>query len=118
MFAPLSSSRVGFGWYPKSTSTRVPESASTRVDLHLPEFASASIMRSFGIRPLWEVAESALRRALCRVFWVVRNFLRSVESARYAKFPKLGRSGIVNLRSVMNCQSLSAPKALVKMSAI
>ena len=31
---------------------------------------------------------------------------------------KLGGSGIVNPRSHMNCQSLPAPKALVRMSAV
>ena len=59
------------------------------------------------------VAKSVLRLALCVV----------AESTHYCIVSlvlplKLGRSRIVNPRSVMNCHSLSAPKALVKMSAV
>ena len=47
---------------------------------------------------------SPLRLVLCVVPWVLPL--------------KVGRSGILNLRCVMNCNNLSAPKALVKMSVV
>ena len=117
--APSSSSRVGFGWYPRSASTHVPESTSTRVISY----------RDCGIRDsACVVCSCEVRASTCfssRLYTVDRLFAASLrgavaDSTRYCVVSsvlplKLGRSGIVNPRSLMNCHSLSAPKALVKM---
>ena len=81
-----------------------------RFDSCYPEYASASIMRSCGVRASASIMRSCgVRASACamrshRVFSVLPL--------------KLGKSGIVKPRFVMNCQSLLAPKALVKMSVV
>ena len=82
-----------------------------------------------------DIAESVFQLVLCVVAKSVlrlASFLRGfssrlhcavAESTRYCVVSsvlplKLGKSGIVNPRSVMHCHSLSAPKAFVKMSVV
>ena len=118
--APSSSSRVGFGRYPKSASTRIDSP------------------RHYGIRvPACVVCSCEVRASACvffsrLLFAALRGLLRGfssrlhcavAESTRYCVVSsvlplKLGKSGIVNPRSIMNCHNLSAPKAFVKMSTV
>ena len=73
----------------------------------------ASFLRGFSLRLFAALLRGFSSRLHCAV----------AESTRYCVVAsvlplKLGKSGIVNLRSVMNFHSLSAPKAFVKMSAV
>ena len=100
--APSSSSRAGFGRYLKSASTRVLKSASTRIN------------RSPLRLVLCGVAESVLRLALCGVaesLVMLRSFFSTPPQAWQ-----------VRDRQPKVChelpESLSAPKALMKMSVV
>ena len=73
----------------------------------------ASFLRGFSSRLFSALLRGFSSRLCCMV----------AETTRYCVVSsvlllKLGRSRIVNPRSVMNCHSLSAPKAFVKMSTV
>ena len=122
--APSSSSRVGLRQYPKSHSTRVPDFASTRVDSHrnCGFRASACVVCSCEVCASACVFSSRLLFAALLHGSVARLLFTAslhgcavAESTRYfivfSVLPlKLGKSGIVNPRSFMNCHSLSAPR--------
>ena len=123
--APSSSSRVSFGRYLKSASTRVPESASTRINRSSLWLVFCKVAESLLQLALCGVAKSALRLAFMQSCGVRASacVICSCGICTLCKVSsvlplKLDRSGIINPRSAMNCQSLSAPKALVKMSSI
>ena len=65
--APSSSSRVGFGRYPKSASTRAPKSASIRINRSLLRLVLCKVVESMLQLALCGVAKYELRLALCRV---------------------------------------------------
>ena len=113
--APSSSSGVGFGWYPKSASTRVPESASTRINQSPLQLALSEVC--FSWCPLRLVF---IRSVLQLVSASTRVYPESTSTGvrfEHVLPLKLGKSGIVNPRSNMNCGSFSASRGLVKMPA-
>ena len=71
----------------------------------------------------WNRMQDVENRLITALLRGYSSLLRCAVTTRYCVVSsvlplKLGRSGIVNPRSVMNCHNLSAPKAFVKMSAV